>query len=250
MTAWRSLRTSVLAFIFCAGLSLGPPGVTAQESTVDLSGLEIQNATTVQEGDATLTASPEASPVADGDLRGYIIGDPDAPVTLQIYADYQCPHCRNFYNTIEPQLIEDYVTTGKVNLEWLDFTVVGIDSLDELPDDSKESVQAAEAAMCAAEQDAYLDYYQTLFSGEVEPNSGAFSNENLTGFAEDLGLDTEQFSDCLESGKYEDAVIAYVNQALERGVQGTPSLSINGGEIFSVGSYEELREKLDEALAG
>jgi protein-disulfide isomerase len=243
----RSLRTLAFALMICAGFA--PGELSAQDaSAVDFTDLPVQNATTVQEPGSTPVASPEASPVADVELRGYIVGDPDAPVTLQIYADYQCPHCRNFYNTIEPQLVADYVATGKVKLELLDFTVVGVPSIQALDDDSLESVQAAEAAMCAAEQGAYLEYYQTLFSGEMTPNSGAFSNSNLKAFAADLGLDTDVFDDCLDSGKYEPAIISYVYLGVERGVPGTPSLSIDNGEIFSVGSYEELQGLLDEAL--
>jgi protein-disulfide isomerase len=235
----RSLRTLAFALMICAGFA--PGELSAQDaSAVDFTDLPVQNATTVQEPGSTPVASPEASPVADVELRGYIVGDPDAPVTLQIYADYQCPHCRNFYNTIEPQLVADYVATGKVKLELLDFTVVGVPSIQALDDDSLESVQAAEAAMCAAEQ--------TLFSGEMTPNSGAFSNSNLKAFAADLGLDTDVFDDCLDSGKYEPAIISYVYLGVERGVPGTPSLSIDNGEIFSVGSYEELQGLLDEAL--
>lgn len=247
MYAWRSLRTLALALMICAGFAPGALG--AQDaSTVDFTDLPVQNATTVQSPGATPVASPDASPATDVDLRGYIVGDPDAPVTLQIYADYQCPHCRNFYKDIEPQLVADYVATGQVKLELLDFTVVGVPSLQALGDDSLESVQAAEAAMCAAEQDAFLEYYQTLFSGEMTPNSGAFSDDNLKAFAADLDLDTDAFDDCLDSGKYEPAVISYVYLGVERGVPGTPSLSIDNGEIFSVGSYEELQGQLDAAL--
>jgi protein-disulfide isomerase len=247
MHVWRSLRTLALALIICAGFAPGALG--AQDaSTVDFTDLPVQNATTVQSPGATPVASPDASPATDVDLRGYIVGDPDAPVTLQIYADYQCPHCRNFYKDIEPQLVADYVATGQVNLELLDFTVVGVPSLQALGDDSLESVQAAEAAMCAAEQHAFLEYYQTLFSGEMTPNSGAFSDGNLKAFAADLDLDTDVFDDCLDSGKYEPAVISYVYLGVERGVPGTPSLSIDNGEIFSVGSYEELQGQLDAAL--
>src|SRR5690606_22268357 len=107
MPILRSLRTLAFALMICAGFA--PGALSAQdESAVDFTDLPVQNATTVQEPASTPVASPEASPVADVELRGYIVGDPDAPVTLQIYADYQCPHCRNFYNTIEPQLVADY----------------------------------------------------------------------------------------------------------------------------------------------
>lgn len=225
------------------------PFVAAQDTSVP--DLEVQNASTVSTAPGTPDASPVASPAAGGELTGYLVGDPEAPVMLQIYADYQCPHCRNFFNTIEPQLIEEYVATGKVRLQLLDFTVVGVPSIDALGDDSLESVQAAEAAMCAAEQDAFLEYRHALFSFDMSPNSGAFSDENLVAFAEEAGLDTARFSDCLETGRYEGAIISFVHQAIDRGVRGTPTLSIDGGEPFFVPSngFEGISEMLDEALA-
>lgn len=247
MILGRSVGTALLASVLLLATLFSPLMASAQ---TDYSDLQVQNASTVQAGEATPVASPEASPAADTELVGYIVGDPDAPVTLQIYHDYQCPYCRIFYNEVQGQLIEDYVRTGQVNLEFLDFTVVGIGSVDELTDDSKESVQAAEAAMCAAEQDAFLDYHSTLYSGEMTPNSGAFSDDNLKGFAEELGLDTGRFGDCLDTAKYEDAVISFVHLGMDRGVPGTPVLSINGGEPFRSpeGGYEALAEMIDAEL--
>jgi protein-disulfide isomerase len=239
-----TLRALAIAFLLLA--SSATPGLLAAQDDA----LPVQNASTVQESDATPVASPQASPAATTELTGYLVGDPDAPVTLQVYADYQCPHCRSFATTIEPQLIADYVATGDVRIEYLDFTVVGVPSVDALPDDSLESVQAAEAAMCAAEQDAYVDYREALFAGDMQPNSGAFSNENLVTMARDLDLDVDGFSDCLETGVYEDAVIGFVLQAIDRGVQGTPSFSINGGQPFflSDAGYDGLKELLDAEL--
>lgn len=246
MTRSRPTKLIALALLLLT-FAVSPFAAAQDAATPDL---QVENASTVQTDDATPAASSEASPAADGSLTGYLVGDPDAPVTLQIYADYQCPHCRNFATTIEPQLIADYVATGKVRIEYLDFTVVGVPSIDALPDDSLESVQAAEAAMCAAEQDAYLPYRTALFEGDMRPNSGAFSNDNLVAIADDLGLDIDRFSDCLETGKYEDAVIAYVYQAIDRDVQGTPTFSINGGEPFflSESGYDGLKQMLDNAL--
>ncbi len=248
MTIMRRLQTLSLSLVVLVLMAASPLLTVAQDDAP--SDLQVENASTVRGTSGTPAASPEASPAAGDTLTGYLVGDPAAPVTLQIYADYQCPHCRNFATTIEPQLIDDYVATGKVRIEYLDFAVVGVPSLDALPDDSLESVQAAEAAMCAAEQDAYLPYRTALFEGDLQPNSGALSNDNLVAIADSLGLDPDRFTDCLETGTYEDAVIAYIYQAIDRGVQGTPSFSINGGEPFflSQSGYEGLKQMLDDAI--
>lgn len=246
----HSIKTLALTLLLLT--TSAAPIAAAQDDP--FAGLDVENASTVRIADATPEASPDASPhvspAATVELTGYIVGNPDAPVTLQIYADYQCPHCRSFASDIEPQLIADYVATGDVRIEFLDFTVVGVPDIDALGDDSLESVQAAEAAMCAAEQDGYLDYRTALFTGDVQPNSGAFSNENLIAMADELGLDTDLIADCLENGTYEDAVIAFVHQAVDRGVQGTPSFSINGSDPFFLprSGYDGLKEMLDAEL--
>lgn len=250
MTTARQLQTLSVSLAFLLVMLASPLVALAQDAPTD--GLEVVNASTVRSDAATPAASPEASPAAGETLTGYLVGDPDAPVTLKIYADYQCPHCRNFATTIEPQLIADYVVTGKVRLEYLDFTVVGVPTIDALTDDSLESVQAAEAAMCAAEQDAYLPYRTALFAADVRPNSGALSDDNLIAIADGLGLDSARFTGCLENGTYEDAVIAFDYQAIDRGVEGTPSFSLNGSDPFFLpqNGYDGLKAILDAAIEG
>lgn len=127
-------------------------------------------------------------------------------MTMVIYADSQCPHCRAFHADIAPHVIEDFVKTGMVRLELIDFPVIGMKSVDDVFDNSKESVQAAEAASCAAEQDAYMPYREAIYAGTFEPNSGALSDDTLTSLAGELELDAKQFDACLDSGRYEEFI--------------------------------------------
>lgn len=218
---------------------------------------ELQNASFVRgisdESVATPASTPDATPASAldlEDLRGYILGDPAAPNTLQLYADYRCPHCRAFHTDIEPGLLQDFVNTGRMNIEIFDFTVIGVPDFDSLGDDTIESVQAAEAAACAAEQGAYLEYREWLYDGELRTNDGDFSDENLIGAAEELGLDVAQFSSSLLNGVYEEGIIAMVSHGIERGVQGTPTMILNDGEPFYVpnGGYDQLRDNLESRL--
>lgn len=233
-----------------ATISAATIGMRSGAAQLADSGLDLQNASFIVSGDAaTPVASPQASPEPTA-LRGYILGDPAAPNTLQIFADYRCPHCRMFAAEIEPQLIEDYVSAGTMNIEYLDFTVIGVPSFDALGDDSIESVQAAEAAACAAEQDGYLAYREWLFEGELRTNDGDFSDENLIGAAEELGLNVDQFSESLSSGKYEQGIIDSVALGLDLGVRGTPTMILNGGEPFFVpeNGYDGLKELIDSEI--
>lgn len=213
-------------------------------------GLPLQNASfIVSDGAATPSASPVATPEST-DLRGYILGDVDAPNTLQLYADYRCPHCRMLAAEVEPLLIEEYVKPGRLNIEFLDFAVIGVSSFDDLDDDSIESVQAAEAAACAAEQDSYLAFRDWLFVGPSRTSEGDFSDDNLISAAEALGLDVDMFKASLENGVYEQAIIDSVWLGIERGVQGTPAMILNGGEAFYApeNGFEGLKEMFDADL--
>lgn len=205
--------------------------------------------------DGTPVASPSVSATPEvaldlDDLHGYILGDPKAPNTLQLYSDYRCPHCRMFHTDFEPGLIEDFVLTGRMNIELFDFTVIGVTSFDALGDDTIESVQAAEASACAAEQGEYLAFRNWLFEGEPQTREGDFSDSNLIAAADDLGLDADQFAESLLNGVYEDGVIAMVAHGIERGVQGTPTMILNDGVTFYAPAegYDSLKEMLEAEL--
>lgn len=247
MSPTSRLRTAIIAGALAASILLPPLAASAQAAEFD--GIPTENPSAITYSLATPTASPAtgATPEATSLRHGAYLGDPDAPVTMQIYADYQCPHCRSFHHTIEPLLIDDYVRDGHIRLEFIDFPIIGISSMDELTDDSKESVQAAEATMCAAEQNAYMEYREALYEDELTPNSGALSDDNLVAIAGNLGLERDRFESCLSSGRYEHAVIAGSRQGVELGVRGTPTMVIDG-DVLQPASYHELQDLLDQAL--
>lgn len=240
------IRTLLLIAILAAAASPSPVFASAQATEFD--GIPFENPSAIAAATAP-APSPEAgaTPEAASGEHGAYLGDPEAPVTMQLYADYQCPHCRSFHDSVEPLLIEDYVRPGRIRLELIDFPVIGIGSPDELTDDSKESVQAAEATMCAGEQDAYMEYREALYDGDLTPNSGALSDDNLVAIAGDLGLDGESLATCLAEGRYEQAIIDGHREGMDKGVRGTPTMMIDG-EILQPSTYSELQEMLDTAI--
>lgn len=249
MTSVRSRILRGAAMLMFAGSLLMPGLASADAALYD--GLDVQNASGVQApSTATPDASPVASPAVETPVTGYIIGDPDAPITLTMYLDYQCPHCRAYHTEIEPQLVEDFVRTGLVKLEIVDFPVIGLKMRDDYTDDTKESMQAAEAAMCAAEQDAFIPYRETLYSGELTPNSGTLNDDYLKSVAADLGLDQSAFDTCLDSGRYEERILAGFLDGVAANAEGTPSFRINGGDAFFLDNtgYDGLKMKLQDAL--
>lgn len=161
------------------------------------------------------------------------MGDPNAPVTVYEYADFQCPACGAFTRQYKPRIEEDYVKTGKVHFVFKNFAFLG-----------QESVWAAEAAYCAAEQGGFWAYHDKLFANQRGENRGAFSKANLIRFARELGLKTEDFQICLDSGRYRQKVQDDLREGQERGVNSTPSFLVNGELIRGV-DYLGLREAIE-----
>ncbi len=151
---------------------------------------------------------------------GFSIGDPNAPVSVEEFSDFQCSHCKTFSQTLEPEFIENYVDTGKVYLTFKNFPIFG-----------EASENAAEATYCAADQNAMWQYKKALFS--FSSFQDAFSDNNLVSYAESLELDSEEFQNCLESDKFVSAIQADMANGKNLGIQGTPSFSVNGIIVYS-----------------
>ncbi len=127
--------------------------------------------------------------------------------------------------------------TGKVRFAFRHFAFIG-----------QESSWAAEASECANEQGRFWDYYDKLFEEQAGENVGAFSKENLKRFAAELGLDTEQFNQCLDSGKYQEKVRQETLEGKRAGVRGTPTLFVNGQLIERGGDYRVLSAVIESEL--
>lgn len=171
------------------------------------------------------------------------LGDPNAPVFLVEWADYQCPFCRDFSELIMPRLIEEYIAPGKVLFEYRDLAF-----LDDSTE-SDESNRAAEAAACAADTGNYWIMHDTIYVNQFGENKGAFSSSRLTEMARTAGLDVDQFSACMEAGTHADEIEAMRKEAQQAGINSTPSLFINGQRITYTGKYEDLKAEIDAVLS-
>ncbi len=148
---------------------------------------------------------------------GNTLGDPTAPITMEEYADFQCPACGAFARGTLRQIEDKYVKTGKVKVVFHHFAFIG-----------NESTRAAEASECANEQGKFWEYYDTLFANQAGENQGAFNDTNLASFAQQLKLDMDNFNTCMKEDRYLSKVTADSNDAQSRGVSQTPTLFING----------------------
>ncbi len=111
----------------------------------------------------------------------------------------------------------------------------------------EESELAAQAAECANDQGRFWDYHDVLFANQEGENRGAFLSENLKRFAEALALDGTAFDSCLDSGKYASKVTDDTDEALQQGVNSTPTILVNGKDVTS--TLDDVRAAIQEELA-
>lgn len=128
--------------------------------------------------------------------------------------------------------------TGKVRFGYWHFAFLG-----------RESVWAAEASECAAEQGAFWEYHDLLFERQAGENRGAYDRENLKRFAAELGLDTVAFNDCLDFGKYTELVRADTVTARSFGVRSTPTFLINNRPVVGALGFETFQQIIEAELA-
>jgi protein-disulfide isomerase len=163
-----------------------------------------------------------------------IKGDEDAPVTITEWSDFECPFCTRFYEQTYPQIVEEYVETGKVKFVYRHFP------LNFHPNAQK----AAEASECALEQDKFWEMHDVLFEKGVSGGVASFKQ-----YAKDLGLDTEEFNDCLDSGRMADEVADDMSQGQNAGIRGTPGFLINDQLISGAQPFENFKTVIEAELA-
>jgi protein-disulfide isomerase len=112
----------------------------------------------------------------------------------------------------------------------------------------QESQWAGEASECAAEQDAFWEYHDYLFDNHGGENRGAFSKDNLKRFADELGLDTEAFNKCLDSGRNNQVVQSETASGREIGIQSTPTFLVNGQPVVGAQPFEVFEQMIEKEL--
>ncbi len=178
-------------------------------------------------------------------VDGRKCGPDSAPIKMVEFSDYQCPFCKRFVDLTEPELQSEYIQNELVQLEFHNFAITGGNT----PPDSNESTLAAEAAECANDQGRFWEYHYRLFAEQSGENRGAFVPDRLKQFATDLGLDRGEFDACLDSHKHIGLILQEREEAIQLGVGGTPSFSINGELVVGYLPFDQFRLYIEKALA-
>ena len=194
--------------------------------------------------DTTGLVAPETpTPVTLAD--GRTLGRATAPVTLEVWSDFQCPVCRRFADSVEPALVRDFVANGTLRIVHRDAAFQG----QRAGLDYDESVEAGAGARCAATQDAYWPFHDWLFANQAGENRGAFADARLRAIAGSAGLDVAAWDACRASGEQQRAVRGETKQAVTRGIDATPTLFINGQQIVGLRTPAELGQLIQSAAA-
>jgi len=163
-----------------------------------------------------ITATKKPTIASFYDNASPILGDLNAPLTMVEFGDYQCTFCKKFFSETEESIIINYVETGKVKILFKDFIVVP----------GNDSVNAANAAHCANDQEMFWQYHSTLYNNWDGEGTGWASFERLHQFASTLGLDMDKFSECMSKSKWKELVDSSKVDGRTLGVSATPTFFI------------------------
>jgi protein-disulfide isomerase len=195
---------------------------------------------------ATAPADPaaalEARAVPAGLADGVRLGRADAPMVIEMYADFGCPHCLEFTVNVEPRLVEEYVVTGKAALV---YRFLPLRDLTAGP---------AIAAWCAAQQNRFWEYHNLLFAAQARAANGgrpslgeSFIYDGLRAMAERAGLDMAAWEACIGTSAPVDAIVADMAEASKLGINGTPTFVIDGAVYQNPGTWAEWQKVLAQA---
>ena len=189
----------------------------------------------------TVVSSPIDSTLPSVKSSGYAIGSASAPLEVTEFGDFECPACGNFATLTEPDIRKKYVTTGKVLWRFIDFPLSG----------HRNTWPASRAAACADEQGKFWEYHDAVYQTQDRWNGEATSNPDkfLKQLAQQVGLNTAQFDQCVDSKKTQAKVQAHYTLAVQRNIQQTPTFVIGDLQHAGAMTYDQMAKLLDEQLA-
>ena len=161
------------------------------------------------------------------------IGPEDAPITIVEFSDYQCPFCRRWHDEVYNDLMAAY--PGQIKLVYRNLPITS---------SHPDAQSAAEAAMCAGEQDAYWPYHGKLFSSDI------LGTAVYMQYAEELNLNVASFEACITERRYQQAIQSDSDFAMDLGVSSTPTFFINGLAIVGAQPLQVFQQVIDKELAG
>ena len=186
---------------------------------------------------AAADPEPTVFPTPTVQERDVIIGDPNAPISIIEYADFQCPFCGTFFEETAPQLRSAYVETGRAKMTYRHLAFLG-----------PESVAAAEASECAKDQGKFWSFHDEVYKEEIADgveHNGNLNKELFVKIATNLELDVPTFSSCVDTRTHQAAVAAQVEEAATFGVNSTPTVFVNDQKVEGAYPFEHFQQIIE-----
>ncbi len=193
---------------------------------------------------AMVSASHDSLPAA-GDTalerradRARIQGKEHAPVWIVEVSDFQCPYCRAWHEETYPEVMKEFVETGKARLAYINFPIPG----------HRNAWPAAEAAMCAAAQGHFWPMHDALFATQQKWESLQDPSTVFDSLATSAGVDMGPYHDCISKHETRSLIQADMDRARESGVNATPTFIIGDQSVSGAQPIQVFRQLIDAAL--
>ena len=193
-----------------------------------------------------LPTNQPALPLKISSENNPVIGNPDAPITIIEFSDFQCPFCAKFHMQTLPTIMDEYINKGTVKLVFRDFPIQSI---------HPNAVPASIAAECANEQGEFEQMYHMLFEKQKEWSNleTSYAITAFNQYASELQLNEEKFDSCIKNVKYIEEIQKDLNEGRTYGVTGTPGFFIGNEKIGFVElkgaqPFESFKKVIDSQL--
>jgi protein-disulfide isomerase len=173
---------------------------------------------------------------------GETVGSKSAPVVIELFADFQCPACKQFVTTELPLLMTDFVQPGVVRIEAIDIDIRGAGNPDE-------SLELAAGAYCAAQQNRYWQFHDLVFWNQGRENQGDHNVAFIANVAAQAGVDVAAWTTCDQRTDIRKPIKDRTRTAFTQGINSTPTLRINGQALIGVPNYTQLSALITQLAA-
>ncbi len=184
----------------------------------------------------------QAADISKVKVAGHpFVGSPNAPITIAYWYDYQCPFCKKSEKEAMPQLISDYIKTGKVKLVYKDFQFLGEDS---------QTAGLAEHAVWEIAPDKFVEWHQAMYDKQDKENSGWGKKEDILALTKSLGIDSDKVSQLMisKATEYQQGMDNDKTEGSAFGVSGTPSFIIGKQLLVGAQPYSAIKQLIDLAI--
>jgi protein-disulfide isomerase len=188
-------------------------------------------------------ATPAAGVAGSTAHYGVLVGQPSAPVHVVIYEDFQCPFCREFEAT-SASLLKQYVAAKKISVEYRPIAFLDQNSTTQY---STRSLNAAACVTAEGGSDAFLKFHDLLYAHQPAEGSAGLSDRQLVSFANQAGVTGPRVQSCIDGERYRGWTVGATNASSRAGVNGTPTIFVDGSPFTDITSRDALAEAINSA---